>query len=336
MGLATTIRRAASRRLALVLATLLAVAGMGAASLTTTAAAAPGAHSGPARTVPWGGYQELWVPSSMGSIKVQVHWASRGGNASLYLLDGLRARNDRNAWSFETNAADQFARDNVTLVMPVGGESSFYTDWYNPSNFNNQPFTYKWETFLTRELPDYLAGFGVDRHNTGIIGPSMGGTAAMTLAAYHRDQFRFAGSLSGYLNTSAPGMREAIRIAMIDAGGYNSDAMWGFPWDPAWLRNDPFVSAPQLQGLSLYTASGNGLPGAFDNPEAPIEYWNTAMGMGLEFLSMVQTRAFQVRLATLGIPANINFNGSGIHSWPYWSAELWKARPQILDALNAW
>ncbi len=30
------------------------------------------------------------------------------------------------------------------------------------------------------------------------------------LAAYHRDQFKFAGSLSGYLNISAPGMREAI------------------------------------------------------------------------------------------------------------------------------
>ncbi|MDP8016460.1 alpha/beta hydrolase [Prescottella equi] len=299
-------------------------------------AAVPGASAGTARQVARGGYQELWVPSSMGDIKVQVQWAARGGSASLYLLDGMRARNDRNAWSFETNAMEQFALDNVTLVMPVGGEASFYSDWYNPSNFNAQPITYKWETFLTRELPDYLANFGVDRTNTGVVGLSMGGTAAMTLAAYHRDQFRFAGSLSGYLNTTAPGMREAIRIAMYDAGRYNADSMWGFPWDPAWMRNDPFVSAPQLQGLSMYVSAGNGIPGVYDRPTDLVGYWNTTMAMGLEFLSMVTTRAFEFRLHTLGIPANFQFRGTGTHAWPYWSGELWQARPQILNALNAW
>ena len=145
------------------------------------------------------------MPSSMGPIKVQIQWAARGGNAALYLLDGLRARNDRNAWSFETNALDQYRNDNFTLVMLVGGESSFYTDWYAPSNFNGQQITYKWETFLTQELPDYLATRGVSRSNNGILGLSMGGSAALTLAAYHRDQFKFAGSFSGYLNISAPG-----------------------------------------------------------------------------------------------------------------------------------
>ncbi|OZF42120.1 alpha/beta hydrolase family protein [Rhodococcus sp. 14-2470-1a] len=293
------------------------------------------AESGMVRYTGAGGYQELWVPSSMGDIKVQVRWASRGGTASLYLLDGLRARNDRNAWSFETNAIDQFAQDNLTLVMPVGGESSFYSDWYNKSNFNNQKVAYKWETFLTRELPAYLHRFGVDRSITGVIGPSMGGTAAMTLAAYHRDQFQFAGSLSGYLNTSAVGMREAIRLAMLDAGGFNSDSMWGFPWDDAWLRNDPFVSASQMRGLSMYVSTGNGIPGQFDHPRVLLDYYNTATGMGLEFLSFAQTIAYRVRMATLGIDATFRFNG-GIHSWPYWSAELWKARPQILTALNAW
>ena len=301
----------------------------------SVAAAAPD-RSGPVRTVPAGGYDELWVPSSMGPIKVQVQWAKRGGNAALYLLDGLRARDDRNAWSFETNALAQFGNDNVTLVMPVGGESSFYSDWYSPSNFNGQEITYKWETFLTQELPNFLAGYGVSRSNNAVLGLSMGGSAALTLAAYHREQFKFAGSLSGYLNISAPGMREAIRVAMIDAGRYNVDAMWGPPWNPAWLRNDPFVFAPQLQGLSMYISAASGLPGEHDRPVAPIDYYNTANGMGLEALALSNTRAFQVRLATLGIPANFSFPPNGTHSWPYWEAELWKARGQILDTLNAW
>ena len=170
------------------------------------------ATAAPARTAPAGGYEEVFVDSSMGPIKVQIQWASRGGNAALYLLDGLRARDDRNAWSFETNALEQYRGDNVTLVMPVGGQSSFYSDWYANSNLNRQPVTYKWETFLTQELPAYLESRGVSRTNNGVLGLSMGGSAALTLAAYHRDQFKFAGSLSGYLNISAPGMREAIRV----------------------------------------------------------------------------------------------------------------------------
>ena len=33
--------------------------------------------------------------------------------------------------------------------MPVGGQSSFYTDWYKPASRGKAGFTYKWETFLT-------------------------------------------------------------------------------------------------------------------------------------------------------------------------------------------
>ncbi|MFD1812082.1 alpha/beta hydrolase [Rhodococcus gannanensis] len=298
---------------------------------TAVAGAAPAAHRAPS-----GGYEEVSVPSSMGPIKVQIQWAKRGGGAALYLLDGMRARDDKNGWSFETNAFEQYANDNVTLVMPVGGESSFYSDWIASSNFNGQDITYKWETFLTEELPDYLATRGVSRTNNGVIGLSMGGSAALTLAAYHRDQFKFAGSLSGYLNISAPGMREALRIAMLDAGRFNIDAMWGPPWSKGWLRNDPFVFAPKLEGLSLYVAASSGLPGQFDHPSKFIDYYNTSNAMALEALSLVNSRAFQVRMKTLGVDATYSFPSTGTHSWPYWSNELFKARPQILDALNAW
>ncbi|KAA0024646.1 alpha/beta hydrolase [Antrihabitans cavernicola] len=297
---------------------------------TAVATAAPvTAHRTPA-----GGVEDLQVPSSMGPIKVQVQWAAHGGNAALYLLDGLRARDDRNAWSFETNALDQFRNDNVTLVMPVGGQSSFYADWYAPSNTNGQKSTYKWETFLTKELPAYLANYGVSPTNNAVAGLSMGGSAAMTLAAYHRDQFKFAGSYSGYLNMSAPGMREAIRVAMLDAGRFNVDSM-AAPWSPQWLHMDPFVSAPKLNGLSMYISASSGLPGPYDHPNSAIGVYNTANAMALEALALVNTRAFQVRLASLGIPARFEFPASGTHSWPYWQNELANSRNQILDVLNA-
>ncbi|NNH74071.1 esterase family protein [Nocardia uniformis] len=300
----------------------------------TLATAAP--THGPVLRAPAGGFEELMVPSTMGPIKVQVKWASQGGDAALYLLDGLRAKDDRNAWSdpAEGDGPGIFANDNITLVMPVGGQSSFYADWYSPSNTNGQKYTYRWETFLTRELPDFLAGYGVSRTNNAIAGLSMGGSAALALAAYHREQFKHASAFSGYLNISAPGMREAIRIAMLDAGRFNVDSM-AAPWSPAWLRMDPFVFAPQLKGLPMYISAASGLPGPYDQPNSAVGVFNTGNAVVLEALSMVNTRAFQARLGQLGIPAHFDFPGAGTHSWRYWHDQLMNARPGILAALNA-
>ncbi|WP_405498768.1 alpha/beta hydrolase [Nocardia sp. NBC_00511] len=281
-----------------------------------------------------GGFEELMVPSSMGPVKVQVQWAAHGGDGALYLLDGLRAREDFNAWTFETNALQQFANDNITLVMPVGGQSSFYTDWRVPSNTNGQKTTYRWETFLTEELPAFLEGYGVSRTKNAIAGLSMGGSAALALAAYHRDQFKHASSFSGYLNISAPGMREAIRIAMLSAGRFNVDSM-AWPWSPAWLRMDPFVFAPQLRNLPMYISASAGVLGAHDNPDSPIGMFNTVNAVALEALSMVNTVSFMARMNQLGIGAHFNLPVNGTHSWGYWQDQLAAARPDILAALGA-
>ncbi len=78
------------------------------------------------------------------------------------------------------------------------------------------------------------------------------------------------------------------------------------------------------------------LPGKYDNPKKAIDYYNAANAMGLEALSLVNTRAFQLKLASLKIPATYSFPANGTHAWGYWSEELWKARGQILNTLNAW
>ena len=83
--------------------------------------------------------------------------------------------------------------------MPVGGQSSFYTDWYSPSSFNNQTYTYKWETFLTQELPG-VAGHqqaGLARRATASSDCRCRAAPALILSAYHPAQFSYAASLSG-------------------------------------------------------------------------------------------------------------------------------------------
>ncbi|SLG99134.1 Uncharacterised protein [Mycobacteroides abscessus subsp. abscessus] len=64
--------------------------------------------------------------------------------------------------------------------------------------------------------------------------------------------------------------------------------------------------------------------------------FNTGNAMALEALSLVNTRAFQVRLKSLGIPAQFDFPATGTHSWKYWEGQLWNSRQGILDALGAW
>src|SRR5690349_24650912 len=69
----------------------------------------------------------LQVPSaSMGrDIKVQFQG---GGPHGVYLLDGLRAQDDYNGWDINTPAFEEFYQSGLSVIMPVGGQSSFYTD----------------------------------------------------------------------------------------------------------------------------------------------------------------------------------------------------------------
>ena len=100
----------------------------------------------------------------------------RRGQKAVYLLDGMRARDDYNGWDIETPAFEWFLDSGVSVVMPVGGQSSFYTDWYSPSSFNSG-YTYKWETFSHRtSLPTWLAANKqIAPTGNGVVGLSMSG-----------------------------------------------------------------------------------------------------------------------------------------------------------------
>src|SRR6478735_2825732 len=191
--------------------------------------------------------------------------SSPSGTKAVYLLDGMRAQDDYSGWDINTPAFEWFYQSGISTVMPVGGQSSFYTDWYSPSSFSKQPYTYKWETFLTSELPLWLAANKqISMTGNGVVGLSMSGGAALILSAYHPAQFRYAASLSGFLNPSALVMQQAIRVAMLDAGGYNVDNMWGAPWDAAWKRNDPIQQVSRIVAngtrLWIYCAPGGNSP----------------------------------------------------------------------------
>ena len=90
----------------------------------------------------------------------------------------------------------------------------------------------------------------------------MAGSAAMTMAIYHPQQFHYAGSLSGFLNLSEGWWPMLVGMSMGDAGGFKAEDMWGPSSDPAWKRNDPMVNIEQLvaNNTRLWVYCGNGKP----------------------------------------------------------------------------
>src|ERR1700757_3667241 len=129
-------------------------------------AATAGAFSRPGLPVDY-----LQVPSASMGRSIKVQFQSGGNNSpAVYLLDGLRAQDDYNGWDINTPAFEWYYQSGLSIVMPVGGQSSFYTDWYQPSRGNGQDYTYKWETFMTQELPAYLeANKGVSQNGNAVV-----------------------------------------------------------------------------------------------------------------------------------------------------------------------
>ena len=97
----------------------------------------------------------LMVPSpSMGrDIKVQFQG---GGKHAVYLLDGLRAQDDFNGWDINTPAFDG------STSPAFGGDArrrrvKLLFRLVSAAVGKGATWTYKWETFLTQELPAWLS-----------------------------------------------------------------------------------------------------------------------------------------------------------------------------------
>ena len=291
----------------------------------TGGSATAGAFSRPGLPVEY-----LMVPSPSMGRDIKVQFQSGGENSpAVYLLDGLRAQEDFNGWDINTQAFEWYLDSGLSIVMPVGGQSSFYTDWYQPARNNGPTLTYKWTTFLTSELPNFLASErAVKPTGSAAIGLSMAGSASLILSVYHPEQFVYAGSMSGFLNPSEGWWPFLIGISMGDAGGFKSEDMWGPSSDPAWQRNDPMVQIPQIvaNGTRIWIYCGNGQPNELGGGDLPATF--------LEGLTIKTNITFRDNyLAAGGANGVFNFPDNGTHNWAYWGRELQAMKPDLQSHL---
>jgi len=281
----------------------------------------------------------LNVPSAGMGHDIRIQFQSGGANSpAVYLLDGLRAQDDFNGWDINTPAFEWYYGSGLSVIMPVGGQSSFYSDWYKPACGKNGCQTYKWETFLTQELPTWLAANRqVKPTGSAAVGLSMAGSAALTLAIWHPEQFVYAASLSGFLNLSEGWWPSLVNISMGDAGGFKANDMWGPTEDPnsAWKRNDPMVNIQRLidNNTRIWIYCGNGKPSELSTG---VSAGNLLNAKFLEGLTLRTNKTFKdTYLADGGTNGVFNFPADGVHDWPYWGQQLQQMKPDIQRVLGA-
>ncbi|WP_280827751.1 alpha/beta hydrolase family protein [Mycobacterium sp. OTB74] len=253
------------------------------------------------------GVEYLMVPSGAMGRDIPVAFQG-GGPHAVYLLDAFNAAPDVSNWVTAGNAMNTLAGKGISVVAPAGGAFSFYTNWENDGSK-------QWETFLTQELPDWLAANkGLAPGGHGVVGAAQGGTAALALAAFHPDRFRYAGSLSGFLTPSATAMNGAITAGLAQFGGVDSYGMWGAPQLGRWKWHDPDVHVSLLaqNNTRLWVFSPSTL--TCSDPAAMIGYCDQAAGSNRAFYSHYR----QVG----GHNGHFDFPDGPQHDWGSWAPQL--------------
>jgi len=184
-----------------------------------------------------------------------------GGPHAAYLLDGFNAGPDVSNWATAGNGFNTLAGKGISVVAPAGGAYSMYTNW-------EQDGSKQWDTFLSSELPDWLAANkGLAPGGHGVVGVSQGGYAAAALVTFHPDRFRYAGSLSGFLTPERAGVDGTITAALRQ-GGADTDHMWGLPQLGRWKWHSPNQNIPFTPISSLKTLPIGTFPGSAESASA--------------------------------------------------------------------
>ncbi|HEY7051415.1 MAG TPA: alpha/beta hydrolase family protein [Mycobacterium sp.] len=249
----------------------------------------------------------LMVPSAAMGRDIPVAFQP-GGPHAVFLLDAFNAGDAVSNWVTAGNAMNTLAGKGIAVVAPASGAFSMYTNW-------EQDGSRQWDTFLSQELPDWLAANkGLAPGGHGVVGAAQGGYGAVALATFHPDRFRFAGSLSGFLTPSRTTENGAITEGLMRFGGVDSRNMWGLPQAGRWKWHDPDVHISLLveNNTRLWVFSPKTL--TCSDPAAMIGYCDQAQGMNNFFYAHYR----QVG----GHNGHFDFPPSGQHDWSTWAPQL--------------
>jgi len=273
------------------------------------------AHGGSASAA---GYESLMVPSAAMGRDIPVAFLA-GGPHAVYLLDAFNAAPDVSNWVTAGRAMSTLAGKGISVAAPAGGAFSMYTNW-------EQDGSKQWDTFLSNELPSWLAANkGLAPGGHAVVGASQGGYAAMALATFHPDRFGFAGSLSGFLYPSNTTTGGAILAGLQQFGGVDGNGMWGAPQLGRWKWHDPNVHASLL-------AQNNSRIWVW----SPLNSGGDAAAMiGASGEAMGDARYFYQEYRNVGgHNGHFDFPGGGDNGWGSWATQLGAMSGDITGAIR--
>ena len=146
----------------------------------------------------------------------------------VYLLHG--GGGDFREWSNDSDVA-QFAERRLILVMPEGNSSYYMNSAEQPQD--------RYEDYIVNDLIADVEGkfpVAAGRSNRAIVGVSMGGFGAVTLAIRHPGLFAFAGGLSSAIDVP----RRAFTIKRLQQSR-QYESIFGPSGSPTRRDRDPFV-----------------------------------------------------------------------------------------------
>jgi len=263
--------------------------------------------------------EHLMVPSAAMGRDIPVAFLG-GGPHAVVLLDAFNAGPEVSNWVTVGNAMNTLAGKGISVVAPAGGAWSLYTNW-------EQDGSRQWETFLAVELPDWLAankGLAPDGH--AVVGAAQDGTAALTLAEFYPNRYRYAGSMSGFLTPSNTFMNGAITEGLRRFGGVDANNMWGPAQFGRWKWRDPDVHAQLLvnNNTRIWVFSPQTRTAA--DPAAMIGYADQATG---------SNRTFYAHYRGIGgRNGHFDFPAGGDHGWSSWGPQLAVMAPDLVAAIR--
>ena len=215
-------------------------------------------------------------------LRPKRHWPV------VYLLHA--AMGDYTSWSKGLETIDSAINLPAIVVMPDGGHSGFYSDWWN-GGAGGPP---AWETYHVGELLPLIDGRYRTRASRGgriLMGASMGGFGAFSYAARHPDLFGAAISISGALDTNYVIAQPIVTVgSVLDLEP--ADSVFGPRETQAirWRARNPWDLAQNLRGLELQIRTHSGRPGpgfiGFDGIEYAIHETSASLHRRLEELSI--------------------------------------------------
>ena len=264
------------------------------------------------------GRYERWLIDSgdmKRGITVEVYRAPNPNAPFLYLLDGVGS--ELPSGFMQWGAAEQFANENVNLIIPTGGQGSMWADWNTQDPVLGIS---KWEKFISEDLPRIFEPTISSNPNRAIGGISMGAGAAMTMATRNPDLYQGVFGVSGCYSTDALG--QILTRFTVESRGANLTNMWGEPGNAQWAAHDAMINAEKLRGKAIYMSSGTGVANPGDWDDYNNDTANFVAGMALEQATGQCTRAADRRLRGLNIPATIDHLPTGMHNWSYYSRQI--------------